>query len=189
MQTNGIAKNQLSYAGIVEIKYKNNNILKFHNAGTTALGDLIGIALSGDQRNISTISSRVPSKLGFYVDIGNEESNRRSLIVGTVPITSAVWGLDVGQTVSDYESLADIGKVQYSSIISSGQVQLGYENIVNSNRLQLQLINNRDEVMATIIEEVTDTDRNLPMLYTALCGGQDALIHWTMFFMNYNQGE
>lgn len=180
-------KSNIGYYGSVVITFKNGkykNKIKLHNEGTEALGTLISIALSGDLRNINSISERCASRIGFQLKIS--ETEWRDLITAPSVVTSSVWGPSVG-TIEDSEFQGNpnvIGTVQFSSVMSTGSVIRGY-NVESSYDMRMILRNSLGEDLAYIVELGSQDERKLPLMYTALVNGQDALINWTMFILNY----
>ena len=188
METNALITNNVGYVGSVKITYKDRghkHSVYLHNEGTQYLGNLISIALAGDSRNIDSIRNRCASAISFEVKMS--ENEWRTLISGTSPITSSVWGEAVG-TIEDSKFNDNpnvIGRNRFSSIMSTGLVIRGYGTTVQNQDLRLRLINNRNEDLAYIYDLASSEDRDLPMLYTALENGQDALIDWTMYILNH----
>lgn len=179
--------NNIGYYGSVVITFKNKgrkHSIKVHNEGTEDLGTLISIALCGDQRNINLLTGRCASRIGFQLRISDTEW--RDLITAPSVITSSVWGPSVGEIEnSEFQNNDNvIGVTQFSSVMSTGSVIRGY-NVNSSYDMRLVLRNSRGEDLAYINELGTEQDRSLPLLYTALTNGQDALINWTMFILNY----
>lgn len=190
METNTLITNNVGYIGSVKITYRYKNTshsIRIKNEGTSSLGDLISIALSGDQRNINTISSRCPNSIGFEFRL-NSTSEYRQLLSNNAPITSSIWGASVNDiensTFSGNSNV--IGKNRFSAIISTGLSIPGFSSSLSSaDTIRLKLVNSRGESLAYISEYSTTEEKSLPLLYTALVNGQDALIEWTMYILNY----
>ena len=182
METNTIIQNGFGYQGVVKITYKDRghkHSVTLRNEGTSYLGDLISIALSGDLRSLSSIEDRCASSLTFELYDGNEW---RNLLSVSSPLTSSVWG----EAVTDVSNNTDvIGKNKFSAIIPTSSIIRGYDSLVESRNLRLKLSNNRGEDLAYINDTIGSDARTLPLLYTALISGQDALIDWTMYILNY----
>ena len=181
MKTNAFIRNSFGYQGLVKITYKDRGYqhsVMLKNEGTKYLGDLISIVLAGDLTSLDSVKDRCPSALNFEVEMNANEW--RSLLSINSPLTSGVWG----EVVPDIENTNAIGKTKFSSVISTGSVIRGYDSAVNGKNLRLKLINNRKEELAYIYDKTDNTNRTLPLLYTALVNGQDALVDWTMFIQN-----
>lgn len=180
--------NNIGYEGIVTITYKHKGYkhsIKVHNEGTVQLGDLISIAISGDQRNINSLQNRSPSLLGFEMQLNEEEW--RPLIAYNIPITSRVWGNSVPTSTEDSKFIDNpnvIGKNRFSATIPSGAVNRG-NTPNNAMAVRLKLLNSLGQDLAYFTELKDEKERKLPLLYTALTSGQDALIDWTMYILNY----
>ena len=190
-QTNAFSTTSVGYYGSVEIILKNGTKkynLKLHNAGTTALGDLISIALCGDLQNLNTLQTRCANQLTFDF---SQDGEWRPLLSVSTPLTSAVWGISVPQDAEEsqfYNNINVIGKTRFSCIISTETVLTGFSSLVNQGTARLCLLNSRNEVLATIERNGPDDD-TFSLLYTALTSGQDALINWTMYILNYVSNE
>lgn len=179
----------IGYKGVVELQFKNGShkhSLVVNNEGTEELGTLISIVLSGDQRNIASISQRTASHIGFQMKINEREW--RDLVSVPATITSGVWGPSVNSIMdSKFVNNPDvIGKAQFSAVMSTGSVIRGY-NISSKYDMRLVLRNSLGSALAYINEAANKEDRSLPLLYTALVNGQDALIVWSMFILNYKE--
>ena len=70
--------------------------------------------------------------------------------------------------------------------MSTGSVIRGY-NVSSKYDMRLVLRNSSGSALAYINEAANKDDRSLPLLYTALVNGQDALIVWSMFILNYKE--
>ena len=70
--TDAKIRGAIGYKGIVELQFKNGDhkhSLMVNNEGTEELGTLISIVLSGDQRNIASISQRAASHIRLHMKI------------------------------------------------------------------------------------------------------------------------
>lgn len=178
-------QNNIGYAGEVKISYPHNGYKRsvyLHNAGTPELGNILSQILAGDFRVITNnTAGRIVTHLGFSRRQGNADY---SLLTSNPPITSSVWGSAVPTNSNSafYNNSNIIGKNRFSSVISYNLVIKGI-NINDSSVLKLSLFSNEGLELATI----EDTE-HLPALYQALVNGQDALIDWTMYLLNYNGG-
>lgn len=193
MEINPSIINNVGYLGIVTITYKDRghkHSVKIYNEGTQYLGDLISIAISGDRRNITSIQNRCPSFLNFEMQLNEQEW--RPLLAYNIPITSSVWGSSVPTTTEDSAFVNNpnvIGRNRFSALIPTGSVNRG-NNVSNAMSARLKLVNNLGQDLAYITETNDQQDRDLPLLYTALTNGQDALVDWTMYILNYtSKGE
>lgn len=187
METNTYTTTPIGYYGSVDITIKNKNRkykINMHNAGTQALGNLISIALSGDAQNIGSIPNRCPNKLTFDF---LQDGVWRPLLSSASPLTSSVWGVSVPPAEDDSQFLNNtniIGQNRFSTIVNTGSILRGFASAVSTSTTRLCLINNLGEELATL--ERTGTENNpFILLYTALTSGQDALIDWTMYILNY----
>lgn len=190
MQANTSSINNIGYAGEARIKLLIGNkpvVLRLNNAGTEHLGTLLSIALSGDTNNIQSLKNRVPSKFGFQIEMGMNTGDWRNLLYGVTPVTSGVWGTAVHEA-SDSIYLNNplvIGKTQFTALVSNSLVQRNYTVTDNTN-LRIMLMNNLNQELA-IIQDLGEKERTLPLLYTALINGQDALIEWTLYILNMDK--
>ena len=72
--TDAKIRGAIGYKGVVELQFKNGShkhSLLVNNEGTEELGTLISIVLSGDQRNIASISQRAASHIGLQSEVND----------------------------------------------------------------------------------------------------------------------
>ena len=187
--TDAKIRGAIGYKGLVDIQFKNGShkhTLTVNNEGTEELGTVISIVLSGDLRNIASIGQRSASNIGLQIRINEDEW--RDLVSVPATITSGVWGPSVN-SISDNKFVNNpdvIGKAQFSAVMNTGSVIRGY-NVSGKYDMRLVLLNSRGAALAYINEAANKEDRSLPLLYTALVNGQDALIVWSMFILNYKE--
>lgn len=179
----------IGYKGLVDIQFKNGShkhTLTVNNEGTEELGTIISVVLSGDQRNIASIGQKSASSIGLQLKINDNEW--RDLVSVPATITSGVWGPSVN-SISDSKFVNNpdvIGKTQFSAVMTTGSVIRGY-NVSGRYDMRLVLQNSQGVALAYINEAANKEERSLPLLYTALVNGQDALIVWSMFILNYKE--
>lgn len=179
MESRAITSVNMGYEGIAHITLKDKRSkfeFTLQNEGTEALGELISIALSGDPIALETLRVRKPANLSFEIAANAAGTQYRTLIAGRVPLTSAVWGSAVK---SDTTSDNIIGRTQFTAFVSASSVIFGSNVTSATLRLRLSDINGND------LAYITDNSGNLAMMYTALCAGQDAIVEWTMYILNY----
>lgn len=181
MKSNSI--NTLGYIGEVTIKLKQGNrynTIKVHNQGKTALGLFLAKALVGNFNKKDT-----PQWFKFeYEDTDSKQWN--SLLRGTVPLTGGTYiPITEGDIDKEVDPSSTIGKVKFVAVAQSNNVRV---TSVDRKRLRLSIWDGN--VVSNILAEIkgedtnSETNEDLQLMYTALTGGQDAVVNWTMYITN-----
>mgnify|MGYP006907953443 CR=1 FL=1 len=181
MKSNSI--NTLGYIGEVTINLKQGNrynTIKVHNQGTTSLGLFLAKALVGNFNKQDT-----PQWFKFeYQDTNSGQWN--SLLRGTIPLTGGTYiPIDEKQLDTKVDPSSTIGKVKFVAVAQSNNVRV---TSVTGKLLRLSIWDGN--VVSNVLAEIkgdnpsTETNQDLQLMYTALTGGQDAVINWTMYITN-----
>lgn len=155
------------YEGKVSIRY-GSHVVHFLNSGTVSLGKFLTACLTKtfDERGAPRwLSLERQTSSGDWVALLNKPS------------------VLTGGTYSVLETEIDnvIGTVKFVGIVQKDQVIL--QGNMSGQLLRLVLMN--DEQPKQVLATIVDTEgTELPVMYSALQGGQEVVIEWTMNIKN-----
>lgn len=169
-----VSRNTISYEGKVKVTLRNRGLSKqfvVNNNGTVNLGLFFAKALLQSYNTADTPQ---------WLALEYKDGDRWSMLTRSMsPLTGGTY---FPQTdTSDH-----IGEVKFISVLQQSNVR----NIsINGKTLRLSLYDNNYEkkVLAFIggDNSVPETQNDLSNLYTAILGGQDAIIEWQMLIYNH----
>lgn len=169
-----VSRNTVSYEGKVKVTLRNRGLSKqfvVNNNGTVNLGLFFAKALLQSYNATDT-----PQWLALEYKDGDSWSM----------LTRSMSPLTGGTYFPQTETSDHIGEVKFISVLQQNNVR---SISVSGKTLRLSLYDNNyiKKVLAFIggDNSSTDTQNDLSNLYTAILGGQDAIIEWQMLIYNH----
>lgn len=169
-----VSRNKVLYEGKVKVTLRNKGLSKqfvVNNNGTVNLGLFFAKALLQSYNTADTPQ---------WLALEYKDGDRWSML------TRSMSPLTGGTYFPQTETSDHIGEVKFISVLQQSNVR---SISINGKTLRLSLYDNNYEkkVLAFIggDNSVPETQNDLSNLYTAILGGQDAIIEWQMLIYNH----
>lgn len=169
-----VSRNKVLYEGKVKVTLRNKGLSKqfvVNNNGTVNLGLFFAKALLQSYNTADTPQ---------WLALEYKDGDRWSML------TRSMSPLTGGTYFPQTETSDHIGEVKFISVLQQSNVR---SISINGKTLRLSLYDNNYEkkVLAFIggDSSVLETQNDLSNLYTAILGGQDAIIEWQMLIYNH----
>ena len=169
-----VSRNKVLYEGKVKVTLRNKGLSKqfvVNNNGTVNLGLFFAKALLQSYNTADTPQ---------WLALEYKDGDRWSMLTRSMsPLTAETY-------FTQNETSDHIGEVKFISVLQQSNVR---SISINGKTLRLSLYDNNYEkkVLAFIggDNSVLETQNDLSNLYTAILGGQDAIIEWQMLIYNH----
>lgn len=169
-----VSRNKVLYEGKVKVTLRNKGLSKqfvVNNNGTVNLGLFFAKALLQSYNTADTPQ---------WLALEYKDGDRWSML------TRSMSPLTGGTYFPQTETSDHIGEVKFISVLQQSNVR---SISINGKTLRLSLYDNNyaKKVLAFIggDNSVPETQNDLSNLYTAILGGQDAIIEWQMLIYNH----
>ena len=169
-----VSRNKVLYEGKVKVTLRNKGLSKqfvVNNNGTVNLGLFFAKALLQSYNTADTPQ---------WLALEYKDGDRWSML------TRSMSPLTGGTYFPQTETSDHIGEVKFISVLQQSNVR---SISIDGKTLRLSLYdNNYDKKVLAFIggdNSVPETQNDLSNLYTAILGGQDAIIEWQMLIYNH----